>query len=113
MPNTNSTNDRPSGEVKRYDDQSGYAESDEWVEYEPPGLKLKYILSWIGGREKRGMKANPWGFRETVNPPLHATSPHLVPRPFRPLWVIFYYIPLYIKKNYVDADESKGESTDD
>lgn len=87
-------------------------EEDEWVQWEPPGLKLRYIFSWMFGRRKRGMVANPWGFRETASPPYHflpVPSPHLVPRPLRPFWVVFYYIPLWLKHRYVDEDQQKAE----
>lgn len=72
----------------------------EWQRFDPPGLRLKYILSWMVGRRKRGMVANPRGFREDARPPYHTTpvpSPHLVPRLFRPLWALFYYLPLWAK----------------
>lgn len=91
-------------------------QSEEWKRYEPPGLRLKYILSWMVGRRKRGMVANPWGFRESARPPYHTLpvpSPHLVPRPLRPLWVLFYYLPLWVKACYQSRTASEERESDE
>ena len=82
----------------------------------PPGLKLPYIISWMFGRRKRGMVANPRGFRESARPPYHfhpAPSPHLVPRLMRPLWVVFYYVPLWLKQRYVATEIDREEGSND
>lgn len=68
----------------------------QWQRAGPFTLSMKRTLAWMVGRKKRGMKASPWMW-ESASPPYHNTSPHLVPRPLRPLWVLAYYLPTWLR----------------